>query len=136
MKRVFLPAFVLVAVFSSDVFAACPVVYDQDVTDVGSLLTNSVVCVANGGNWDAQEYHKPGGELWDYKKGPNPPETVDPTAIVGSWSASGNTVTYTYGETSYVNNVKRIGTTNQICFTGTSTEATIKTQTGGPVSCP
>jgi hypothetical protein len=42
-----------------------------------------------------QEYHQPGGDLIDYKKGNNDP--VDPTIKVGTWNISGDSVTYTYG---------------------------------------
>lgn len=60
------------------------------------LVGGNTVCAARGDErW--QEYHAgtSGGALIDYKRGPNDP--VDPTAQVGTWSASGGTLTHDYG---------------------------------------
>lgn len=72
---------------------------------MSSLLTGKTVCVGATGNWAAQEFHKSGGDLIDWKKGAGHP--TDPTKSVGSWSITGtNTATrvnYTYGASTYSN---------------------------------
>jgi hypothetical protein len=78
---------------------------------LGNLLRNSTVCVGTPGNWEAQEFHKPGGDLIDWKKGATDP--VDPTASVGTWDIiKTNTpnpldarINYKYGSTTYTNTV-------------------------------
>ncbi len=73
---------------------------------LSSLLTGNTVCVGSSGNWAAQEFHKSGGTLTDWKKGANDP--VDKTSDVGTWSISGSgtgsVVSYSYtgsGPTAY-----------------------------------
>lgn len=73
---------------------------------LGNLLTGNTVCVGSAGNWQAQEFHKSGGNLIDFKKGASDP--VDPTALVGTWSITGTgtaaRVNYTYGAPPTYNN--------------------------------
>jgi hypothetical protein len=60
---------------------------------LSTLISGNTVCATRGADrW--QEQHRTGGQLWDYKKGPTDP--VDPTTQVGTWSISGNNVTYSY----------------------------------------
>jgi hypothetical protein len=61
-------------------------------------LSGKTACKANVDDWEWQEYHDPSGALIDWKNGPSDP--VDPSAQVGTWSATNGvdaTVTYTYG---------------------------------------
>jgi hypothetical protein len=62
--------------------------------DLVSLLSNKMACGQVGGEqW--QEWHNGSTQrVIDYKLGPNHP--VDPSADVGSYSVSNNTVTYAY----------------------------------------
>ncbi len=92
MKRTLLP-FIALAGLSAQAGADC--LPNTRVT--GAALTNLVsgntVCATSGTKtW--QEQHRAGGQLWDYKKGPNDP--VDPSKQVGTWSIAGNNVTYSY----------------------------------------
>jgi hypothetical protein len=103
------------------------------------FISGNTICAARGGErW--QEQHRGSSQLWDYKLGSS--STVDPTKQVGSWSAtngSNATVTHTYGGTSYVWAVCRVGTAAPFTYTlvsttgGTITGATILT---GQVGCP
>jgi len=81
------------------------------VADAQTLLAGKTVCAARAPDtW--QEFHQSGGTLIDYKKGPSDP--VDPTAPVGSWSASATagTVTYNYtGDGTYTYSVCSVGGT-------------------------
>lgn len=65
----------------------------------GGAGAGNTACVpTSAAVYDAQEEHRAGGELWDYKRGPT--STGDPTAKIGSWSVSsgrGALVTYDYG---------------------------------------
>jgi hypothetical protein len=76
------------------------------------FFDNATVCVARGAErW--QEFHQVGGDLIDFKRGPNHP--VDPTKKVGTWTVSGEAdprsarlasdqgpvLVHTYGSTSY-----------------------------------
>ena len=71
-----------------------------------NLLESHTVCVGNSSPWQAQEYHKtPSGaadNLIDFKHGASSPN--DPTAPVGSWTISGNIVSYTYHDSGTVYN--------------------------------
>ena len=89
----------------------------QSITVLSTLLQDKTVCAALAPDrW--QEYHAPGGALFDWKRGPGHP--VDPREQVGTWSISsvtvdGNTreqVTHKYGGSSYV---------YRVCLTGPST---------------
>jgi len=68
-----------------------------------SLLTGNTVCVGSAPTWENQEWHRSGGELWDWKLGNghlSPSGTIDPTKLLGSWSITGTgastQVNYTY----------------------------------------
>lgn len=70
------------------------------VGQINTALSGKTVCGARGKErW--QEYHAPGGNLIDYKMGPN--DKVDPSKKVGAWSVTGNSggnqakVNYDYG---------------------------------------
>ena len=74
----------------------------NSAANIATLLGGKTVCASLGTDkW--QEYHAgttPAvGTLTDYKKGPNDP--VDPSKVVGSWSATGSgtssRVVYNYG---------------------------------------
>ena len=54
-----------------------------------TILAGNTVCTS-----DSQEQHRANSELWDYKEGNN---SGDRTARVGTWSISGNKVSYSYG---------------------------------------
>ena len=75
-------------------------------TTLSTLLTGNTVCVGTTGNWQAQEFHKNGGSLIDWKQGAG--SAIDPTAPVGTWSLTGTgaaaIVNYNYtdgGSSSY-----------------------------------
>lgn len=81
---------------------ACPCDGNQIVrTDVATLVTGKTACAVRGGEkW--QELHQAGGNLIDYKLGPN--SATDPSEKVGTWLAGVAsrtnplpTVTYNYG---------------------------------------
>jgi hypothetical protein len=71
---------------------------NNDPNGVANAISGKTVCATLAGQkW--QEYHRPGGNLIDYKKGPT--NAVDPSKQVGSWITSGtggnSQVTYNYG---------------------------------------
>lgn len=104
-----------------------------------NFISGATICATRGSDrW--QEFHQSGGALIDWKLGANHP--IDPTKQVGTWSASNGadaTVTHTYGSTSYVWAVCRVGTAAPYTYTlvsttgGTITGATI---VSGPSACP
>lgn len=60
---------------------------------LSELLTNNTICVGSAPIWDHQEWHQPGGDLWDWKQGDghlNPSATVDPTKRLGTWAITGS----------------------------------------------
>ncbi|MBL4780833.1 MAG: hypothetical protein JKX92_01215 [Porticoccaceae bacterium] len=90
MKKVMFAGMVLV-VGAVNVFADCT----TDPAVSASVLAGTYVDASGGtGNW--KESHCSGGELW--KAGDNDPENplVDPPAQIGTWSTSGDFVTYIY----------------------------------------
>jgi len=105
---------------------------------LSTLLVGNTVCVGSAGLWQAQEYHKaPSGaqnNLIDYHHGNG--STTDPTAPVGSWSITGNTVNYTYhGSSTYTDTVYDNGNgTYTFCDSNgnTTIASAIK---AGPVGC-
>lgn len=98
MKRIILPAVFL--------FSALPLVtHAADCTGggtrvtAGTILAGNTVCARAASGTDSwQEWHQgsasAGGTLTEYAKGPADPN--DPTHDVGSWSPSGDDVTYSY----------------------------------------
>jgi len=111
-------------------------------------LTGNTVCVGLPGAWKAQEEHRVSGELWDFHSGPNSvnaperltsndPDSWDPTDKVGTWSITGDKVTYTYDSGgSYEYNLHRTLSVYTFCTTdgGTDTDAVIAPGIGG--GCP
>lgn len=100
MKRIIVPGVLLLMGVTGEVMAVCAneanICYTQ-VTDLSGLLQGNTVCDGSPGNWKGQEWHEnaaPPKNLIDYKHGPS--STNDPTAPVGQWSISGDTVTYGY----------------------------------------
>lgn len=82
--------------YCSIVSATCPNSGDNR-SPIGSLdtfLAQKTVCHGPAKNRNWQEYHGPGNSLTDYKKGPG--DAMDPQKVVGTWQASGDSVTYTY----------------------------------------
>jgi hypothetical protein len=121
---------------SSFSFASCPngnTGYIDHAT-----LSGKTVCVGGAGNWENQEYHAPGGNLIDWKKGASDPK--DPTKSIGSWAVSGSgsnqVINYTYntGE-SYSYRVHNNGSGNYSFCNGATeiVSASIKT---GQSACP
>lgn len=115
------------------------------VTDNGNnqALTNTLsgntVCVPKtGGGWEAQEQHRVGGELWDFKQGAS--SRVDPTSKVGTWAVSGNgagsAVKHTYGTQPYDYKVCRVGTSNAYGFCPSGGPTIMSTIKSGLSSCP
>ncbi|MDO8959793.1 MAG: hypothetical protein Q7U85_08680 [Rhodocyclaceae bacterium] len=87
------------------------------VASLSTVLAGKVVYVPN--QW--QESHCPGGQLWDYKRGPG--HATDPTSQVGTWSVStnGQEVTYNYGSGgSYTFTVYKNNSSNTYDFCGSS----------------
>jgi hypothetical protein len=96
------------------VFNGTPSAPNSGAGTFQTFIAGTTVCVARGAErW--QEYHAAGGDLIDYKRGPNHP--VDPTKKVGTWSITGAqmldprsarpargegpVLVHTYGSTSY-----------------------------------
>jgi hypothetical protein len=115
----------------------------NSLSGLGTLLSGKTVCAALGTDrW--QEYHMPGGDLWDYKRGPG--NAVDPSKKVGNWSVTsvpiGNsnntreTVTYNYGGgNSYTYYVCAAGSSYTFNATNGSTVVTGATLSNGQVAC-
>lgn len=92
---------------------------------INTLLNGKFVCATRGSDtW--RECHGTlsgstcsiGGNLWDLKLGTNP---MDPAKLVGSWTRTGNTVSYNYGTGgTYSYNIYQIGTSSTYDFCGTS----------------
>lgn len=102
------------AFVSGNALAAC-----QGQPSAGTGLSGKTLCYTKA-NDRFQEYHAPSGALIDYKKGPT--DKVDPSKTVGSWSANGNNVTYTYGSQNYTYAVFRTGNSNNFCLSGNGEE--------------
>lgn len=91
MKRLMIASVVLLAWVSGEAMASCT---SPIVADPGSLLSGKTVCAILGSE-EWQEYHNGGGSIVDYKRGSSDP--VDPSKTVGTWNATGGSVTYNYG---------------------------------------
>ena len=95
-------------------------------------LADNTICVGSVGSWAAQEQHRGGNELWDYKHGPISPSNLnDPTDIIGTWVINGNdTVTYTYHQgAAYTYTLHKLNDSYTFCGT-TNTNATIRDYIG------
>jgi hypothetical protein len=74
----------------------------DQVTDVGSLLSGKLVCAQKIGTTDANnrwsEHHTGtsgvADNLTEWARGPG--DAVDGTRITGTWTANGDTISYTY----------------------------------------
>ena len=95
--------------------------------DLQTLLNGNTICTS-----DSQEQHRAGNELWDYKKGAGDP--VDPTSLVGGWSVSGGKVNYTYGASTFANDVYASG--SNVCFYNGATAITATIMSGISGPCP
>jgi hypothetical protein len=97
---------------------------ETEVQNTNALLSDAYLCAVRGtDSW--QEFHQAGGKLFDWKRGPGHP--VDPTKEVGSWGTAQGTVTHTYGSTSYVWRVCRVGPQAGATYT-------LRSQTAGVIS--
>ncbi len=113
-------------VLSQSTFADCNSPLDN--TALTTLFsTPKIVCVANSNGWEHQEEHIIGGALYDYKLGPS--NAIDPRENIGSWSISGNTITYNYlGGSSFSSTLGSNGG-ESYTFCANSMAATIKPNT-------
>ena len=105
---------------------------------LSSSLSLKTVCVGSPGNWQNQEYHAGtgGGSVVDWKLGAPSPTNKDPTATIGTWSLSGNSVVYNYtGAGSFTYTVwKQTNGSLDFCNgTGTVVNGTVK---AGQSACP
>lgn len=121
--------------------SSCPSGTSQ-VSNVTTLVSTHTLCAARGSDrW--QEYHSGGpssGPLIDYKLGPS--NTVDPTAPVGSWTASNGAnslLTHTYsGGSSFSWLVCQVGSSSTYTLVSTGGAGTITGATviAGQAACP
>ena len=134
------PLFSITGVFLASL--SLPLLADCPGEDTGYIdhttLSGQTACVGSPGNWQNQEYHAPGGDLIDWKKGASDP--VDPTTSIGDWSVSGSgadqIVTYTYdagGSYSYRVHDNGDGTFSFCDGTSEVVSATLKP---GQSACP
>lgn len=118
------------AIVSGNAIAAC-----QGQPSAGSGLAGKTLCYTKA-NDRFQEFHAGGpnsGSVIDWKQGANHP--VDPTKTVGTWTANGNSITYTYGGQNYTYAVYRAGNSNNFCLSGNSEEIRPVIR-NGQVACP
>ena len=70
-----------------------------DQQQIRKALEGMTVCVGAAGLWESQEFHKPNGDVIDWKRGPL--DSSDPTAKVGVWAVLSlgrdAAVSYRYG---------------------------------------
>lgn len=105
----------------------------------GSALTSAIsgktICAAKGSDrW--QEYHNPNQDLVDWKMGPPASGNIDPTEKVGTWNIAANTLTHTYGTSSYSYEVHLVGTSYSLCGVGGAPNFDSITIIAGQVPCP
>lgn len=118
------------AFVSGNALAAC-----RGQASAGSGLSGKTLCYTKANGDRFQEYHAGGpnsGDVIDWKKGAT--DKVDPTKKVGTWSANGNNITYTYGSQSYTYAVFRNGNSNNFCLSGNGEEITPVVR-NGQVAC-
>lgn len=139
MKKFLLTSAALLIVATGNTLAACS---DPQITSTSNPTLTTLIngngsgntlCAASG-NERWQEQHRPGGQLWDYKKGPSDP--VDPTSQVGTWSIAGNNLVHTYGSTSYSYTVHRRQGFGANAFTLCGPQTFDVTFLRGITSCP
>ena len=145
MKKLVLVAVMAGSLVSGQAFAACTNGSRLSDTAISQLLGGNTVCVPKVtiATMTWQELHvgtltSTSGALTDYKRGPPPGETVDPSKTVGTWTVSANgggnkaTVTHAYtGGGSYTYSVHSIGgAIYEFCNGATVIEARVKTGGG------
>ncbi len=99
MPRIHQAVVAISLLLTGPVYAQCST---GQVTDVGTLLVGNLVCAQKVGTTDANnrwsEHHTgaSGGanNLTEWARGPS--STVDPTHVTGSWTATGDTISYSY----------------------------------------
>jgi len=120
MKQLIGAIAVLLACISGEAFAQCSTLSQVTGLPLQQLVAGSTVCAIRGAErW--QEEHRgvaPGGQLWDYKRGPTNP--VDPTKHVGAWRIAGDNVSYAYlgGSPIFTYTVHANGGTYNFCTGG------------------
>lgn len=99
-KSSFVAGLLVLGSFCAGAMAACPGPANARLNQstLPTTLSGQTACAVRGADrW--QEFHGAGGQLVDYKMGPNHP--VDPSKPVGTWSVIGNggntQVRYDYG---------------------------------------
>lgn len=94
MKPIFLLLPVVITLMSAEAMADCT--NSNLLTNAGNSLNGKRIQATGGGDsWNEVHYGNPqGGTLCEVALGQGHP--VDPSHVVGSWSASGNSVTYSY----------------------------------------
>ncbi|MER2553311.1 MAG: hypothetical protein ABTQ28_08575 [Thauera sp.] len=103
-------------------------------TELHKAFAGNTVCASRGADrW--QEFHRQGGALIDYKKGPS--DRVDPTRQVGSWAIDGTgngaRMMHDYGKGGvYRYQVYRDGGRYSFCSGNQSHDATVRS---GQQSC-
>jgi hypothetical protein len=131
MKKLLLTFACISGAFAGQAFAAC----EDDQIDPSSVLPGKTVCglEPGGTTYQWQEYHDPNGNLIEYAKGPNHP--VDPTHQVGTWYATADNVSYTYGSTTYTFTLHSANNTDY-SFCDASGEKATATLEAGQGACP
>jgi len=89
------------SIIVGNAYAVCP---GNAVPDAGFVLSGKRIDAAVGGDW--KEIHCSSGDL--KKVGTGTSTGVDPTTVIGSWSATESDVTYKYN--------KPDGSTNDFTF--------------------
>ena len=146
MKKFVLVAAIAGSLVSGQAIAACTNAR-LNAASIRALLGNNTVCVpavtANPMTWQELHVGASGGDLIDYKRGPPPGETVDPSKTVGTWSVSPNgtgtgsnsTVTHNYGSggtfTYTVHGSGIVGSNHSFCVGATEIVGRVKSG-GGP----
>lgn len=137
MKRLMVTSVFLLAGISGEAMAACTPNTRITNDALATLISGKTVCAVSGSDkW--QEYHKPGSDLIDWKRGANHP--TDPTKKVGTWSTGGtgsnSRVTYNYGPGQVYSYAVHSVTGSTYTFCGDSPAPTLDVSLiAGQVSC-
>lgn len=146
MKNIFIltAALLLMTAMTGEAMADCATNQVKNIAsganNLTALLETNTVCQAPGADetHGAQEQHRIGGQLWDYKKGSADP--VDPTAQIGNWTVTGtdtNTeVNYTYFGGGGSGSYKVYDNTGNYDFCNGTTRIATVTILTGVTSCP